>query len=75
MLEFRWIVCEKTYNFKTQNICWHYLVNFYKCKDTNNKNTADSVILWDFTSSGATLISSDFSFGSTMGFKAIMFRL
>jgi len=28
----------------------------------NNKNIADSVILWDFTSSGATLTSSDFLF-------------
>jgi formate/nitrite transporter FocA (FNT family) len=35
---------------------------FYKCKDPNNKNTAYIVILWDFTSSGATLTSSDFSF-------------
>lgn len=60
MQEFWWIECKKTYILKIQLICWHYLVNFYKCKGTNNKNTADSVILWDFTSSCTTLTSSDF---------------
>jgi hypothetical protein len=71
-----WIVSEKTYNFKIQHICWYYLVNFYSV-GTRITRILQTVLFYGILHLAALPSHRQiFHFcGSTMGLKAITFRL